>query len=159
MTSYWGHTPERNEYLQKNNLEVYYNKRGRVDVLMDVDEAFYVPFFASLLAVVDAAYEERDAKFLVRTKGVRKGGKKKRPSYRSVIVKKWVPSRPSPAQGKHGDSLERELPHKSWWCRGHLKNQPYGPGNSLRKVIYVRPYLSGRKGSPLQKSCTVEVLG
>ena len=30
------------------------------------------------------------------------------------------------------------------WRRGHIKSQPHGPGHSLRKVIWIRPYRAGR---------------
>jgi hypothetical protein len=30
------------------------------------------------------------------------------------------------------------------WRRGHIKSQPHGPGHSLRKIIWIRPYRAGR---------------
>jgi hypothetical protein len=36
---------------------------------------------------------------------------------------------------------------KSHWVTGHYKKQAYGIANSLRKVIFIEPYIRG-KGDP-----------
>ena len=36
-----------------------------------------------------------------------------------------------------------------WTVSGHWKMQPYGPHSSLRKRIYVKPYVAGPAGTPI----------
>jgi hypothetical protein len=43
--------------------------------------------------------------------------------------------------GKDKDDGDREL--RRWWVRGHWRQQPYGPNNSLRKLIYVDMHTAG----------------
>jgi hypothetical protein len=44
------------------------------------------------------------------------------------------------------DEAESHLrPH---WRKGHLKSQPYGPKQSLRKIIWLQPYRTGQSGEP-----------
>jgi hypothetical protein len=45
------------------------------------------------------------------------------------------------------------------WVGEHWKQQPYGPGRSQRKLIYVAPYLRGPDDRPIRPSSTVRVLG
>ncbi|GAA2179932.1 hypothetical protein GCM10009785_08730 [Brooklawnia cerclae] len=42
----------------------------------------------------------------------------------------------------------REYTHR-WIVRGHWTHQPYGPGNSLRKLLYREPYIKGPEDGPL----------
>lgn len=37
-----------------------------------------------------------------------------------------------------------------WIVRGHWKQQPYGPGNTLRKPIFILPHVKGPDGLPLK---------
>lgn len=56
-------------------------------------------------------------------------------------------------KGKRGSSV----PSVRALVRGHLKLQPHGPKNSLRKVIWRKPYWSrGLDGSPIAKR-TVDI--
>ena len=36
-----------------------------------------------------------------------------------------------------------------WVVRGHWRQQPYGPGNTLRRLQYVEPYIKGPPDAPL----------
>jgi hypothetical protein len=80
------------------------------------------------------------------------------PEVRIVRIK---PRRHTPAMtlrrgASHGGRqplLERE------WVGEHWKQQPYGPGRSRRKLIYVAPYLRGPDDQPIRASSTVRVLG
>lgn len=38
-----------------------------------------------------------------------------------------------------------------WVVSGHWRNQPYGPGRSLRKLTYVNPYVKGPEEMPLRE--------
>ena len=44
------------------------------------------------------------------------------------------------------EDADREL--RRWWVRGHWRQQPHGPGNSLRKLIYVDMHTAGPTGAP-----------
>ena len=46
-------------------------------------------------------------------------------------------------------------PTKSWWVKGHWRRQPYGPGRTLRKLIYIHPHISGNVGAPLDERKTI----
>lgn len=43
------------------------------------------------------------------------------------------------------------------YVRGHWRDQPYGPGRSLRRVTWVAPYIKGPVDAPLKESETVYV--
>lgn len=53
-------------------------------------------------------------------------------------------------------SREREY---RWWVRGHWRNQPYGPGRTQRRLIYLDPQVRGPEGKPIKASTIVRVLG
>lgn len=48
-----------------------------------------------------------------------------------------------------------QKPNKSWWVKGHWRRQPYGPGRSLRKLIYIHPHISGNVNAPLDDRKTI----
>lgn len=39
--------------------------------------------------------------------------------------------------------------HHRWVVKGHWRQQPYGPGRSLRKPVWIRPHIKGPEGAPL----------
>ena len=39
--------------------------------------------------------------------------------------------------------------HHRWIVSGHFRNQPYGPGGSLRRRQWIPPYIKGPAGAPL----------
>ena len=44
------------------------------------------------------------------------------------------------------------------WVTGHWRNQPYGPGRSLRRPVYIHPFLRGPDDAPIKLSTTVRML-
>lgn len=63
-----------------------------------------------------------------------------------------------PATTKPQDGTGRPLEYRVL-RRGHWKEQAYGPGHSLRRPIYVSPYIAGPADAPLkEKPATVNVL-
>ena len=48
------------------------------------------------------------------------------------------------SQSQDGEAESHLRPH---WRKGHLKSQPYGPKQSLRKFIWLQPYHTGQSGS------------
>ncbi len=53
----------------------------------------------------------------------------------------------------------RATPDHRYWVSGHERQQPYGPGRSLHKTIYIEPFLKGPEDKPIKASTTVRVLG
>lgn len=39
------------------------------------------------------------------------------------------------------DGIPSGITVRMHWVRGHMRRQPYGPGNTLRKLIHIKPYL------------------
>ncbi|MPZ26491.1 MAG: hypothetical protein GEV12_08540 [Micromonosporaceae bacterium] len=72
---------------------------------------------------------------------------KPRPHTRGITVRRGA------SHGGREPLLERE------WVGEHWKQQPYGPGRSRRKLIYVAPYLRGPDDQPIRASSSVRVLG
>lgn len=69
-------------------------------------------------------------------------------------------SQPRPAQAEPDRTPSgRAKPDHRYWVSAHPRNQPYGPGRSLRKVIEIDPYLKGPDDAPIKASTTVRVLG
>lgn len=50
----------------------------------------------------------------------------------------------------------REYSHR-WEVRGHWRNQSYGPRHSLRRSVWVEPYVKGPKDKPLHRKMSVKV--
>ncbi|MEU8265404.1 hypothetical protein AB0C02_33000 [Micromonospora sp. NPDC048999] len=46
-----------------------------------------------------------------------------------------------------------------FWVSGHWRNQPYGPGRRLRRLVYIDAFLRGPDDAPIQLSTTVRMLG
>lgn len=44
---------------------------------------------------------------------------------------------------------------KKWWVAGHWRQQACGPKRSLRKPIWISPYIKGPDGAPLSTRVTV----
>ncbi|PTA43547.1 hypothetical protein [Micromonospora sp. RP3T] len=45
-----------------------------------------------------------------------------------------------------------------FWVSGHWRNQAHGPGRSLRRPVYINPFLKGPAESPVKTSSTVRML-
>ncbi|WP_435126376.1 hypothetical protein [Micromonospora tulbaghiae] len=59
-----------------------------------------------------------------------------------------------PASGDSG------LSHTNrFWVSGHWRNQPHGPGRTLRRAVYINPFLRGPDDAPIKLSTTVRMLG
>lgn len=52
----------------------------------------------------------------------------------------------SPSQG---DGSGEGRYHHRWIVSGHWRSQPYGPGRSLRRPVWVRPHVKGPDGAPM----------
>ncbi|MEU5943462.1 hypothetical protein ABZ807_30850 [Micromonospora sp. NPDC047548] len=53
----------------------------------------------------------------------------------------------------------RANPDHRFWVSGHERQQPYGPGRSLRRPVDIEPFLKGDEDLPIKLSTTVRVLG
>ncbi|MEH1031617.1 hypothetical protein V6W11_28095 [Micromonospora profundi] len=45
-----------------------------------------------------------------------------------------------------------------FWVSGHWRNQAHGPGRSLRRPVYIHPFLRGPDDAPIKLSTTVRML-
>ncbi|MFG1766906.1 hypothetical protein ACGFIH_26535 [Micromonospora parva] len=63
--------------------------------------------------------------------------------------------------GSHGEpkrgSQERSQTSR-FWVSGHWRNQAHGPGRSLRRPVYIHPFLRGPDDAPIKLSTTVRML-
>jgi hypothetical protein len=57
-----------------------------------------------------------------------------------------------------GDQPGRVYRHR-WWVNGFWREQPYGPGRSLRRRTFVRGHMKGPDAAPLLLRHTIHVLG
>lgn len=69
-----------------------------------------------------------------------------------------IRSRPGSKTRAAGGGGRQPLRHREW-VGEHWKQQPYGPGRSRRKLIYIAPYLRGPEDQPIRPSSTVRILG
>ena len=61
-------------------------------------------------------------------------------------------SRVGPAGGERGF-------YSRFWVTGHWRNQAYGPQRTLRRPVYIHPFLKGPDDQPINATTTVRVLG
>lgn len=66
---------------------------------------------------------------------------------------------PSPERSQPATPRTRAKPDHRFWVSGHERQQPYGPGRSLRRKINIQPFLKGDENLPIRLSTTVRVLG
>lgn len=69
------------------------------------------------------------------------------PSVRTISLRRRVLT---PA-GRAEDDRQRAAReyHHQWYVKGHWKMQPYGPKRSLRRPLYINPYIAGPSDKPL----------
>ncbi|MBQ0906768.1 hypothetical protein [Micromonospora sp. U21] len=58
-----------------------------------------------------------------------------------------------PTPGSQGRSQASRF-----WVSGHWRNQAHGPGRSLRRPVYIHPFLRGPDDAPIKLSTTVRML-
>lgn len=56
-----------------------------------------------------------------------------------------------------GAGTGRDWQHR-WIVGGHWRNQPFGPGRSLRRPVWIAPYVKGPEGKPLVARPKVKAL-
>jgi hypothetical protein len=84
-------------------------------------------------------------------KNARRWNKKgvKDPSVRVIALRRRTLNQ----SGKDGLDSDRERANREyrhrWYVKGHWKMQPYGPKRSLRRPLYVHPYIAGPEDKPL----------
>ncbi|SIM52993.1 hypothetical protein [Micromonospora cremea] len=64
---------------------------------------------------------------------------------------------PGPDEKPTPDSQERSQTSR-FWVSGHWRNQAHGPGRSLRRPVYIHPFLRGPDDAPIKLSTTVRML-
>lgn len=68
-------------------------------------------------------------------------------------------ARPVAARQAPSSSAEQLPVEQRKWVSGFWRQQPYGPGRSLRRSVYVNPYLRGPADAPIDPGTIVRVLG
>jgi hypothetical protein len=61
------------------------------------------------------------------------------------------------ASGGEDGSGDSNYRHR-WMVSGHWRSQPYGPGRTLRKPVWIAPHIKGPDGAPLLHGEKVRVL-
>lgn len=79
------------------------------------------------------------------------------PEVRIVRVRANRSTTATGTQPSPGDS--GRSPSSRFWVSGHWRNQPYGPGRTLRRPVYINPFLRGPDDAPITLSTTVRILG
>ncbi|KAB1118472.1 hypothetical protein F6X54_03275 [Micromonospora aurantiaca] len=122
--------------------------------LIDADHPAAALFATWLLiaqkaAEVDVARVDKTiAKAYARTK-------RDQPEVRIVRIR----GRRSPSDAAETTPGEQgRLQSSRFWVSGHWRNQAHGPGRSLRRPVYINPFLKGPAESPVKTSTTVRML-
>jgi hypothetical protein len=68
-----------------------------------------------------------------------------------ILVGRSIPKLMPENMGASTDYEHREM-HIRFIVRGHWRNQPYGPGNSLRRPVWIKPHYKGPEISELIKN-------
>ncbi len=64
-----------------------------------------------------------------------------------------------PERSQSAGLRTRAKPDHRFWVSGQERQQPYGPGRSLRRPINIEPFLKCDEGLPIKLSTTIRVLG
>ena len=62
-----------------------------------------------------------------------------------------------PTGGEEPAEQDGRIYKHRWMVSGHWRDQPYGPERSLRRPVYINPYLKGPEDTPLLTHETVKV--
>ncbi|MET7710599.1 hypothetical protein [Micromonospora sp. NPDC005413] len=60
--------------------------------------------------------------------------------------------------GKPTPGSQERSQTSRFWVSGHWRNQAHGPGRSLRRPVYIHPFLRGPDDAPIKLSTTVRML-
>ena len=60
-----------------------------------------------------------------------------------------VKHRPSTGSDRDSSKKQKEY-HVRWLVRGHWRQVPYGPKQSLRKPMFIAPHVKGPEGAPMK---------
>jgi hypothetical protein len=64
-----------------------------------------------------------------------------------------------PATPQQSNGEQAPAPHEyRWWVKAHWRQQPYGPGRTLRRPLLVLPQLRGPDDKPIKASTVVRML-
>ncbi|WP_026208054.1 hypothetical protein [Catelliglobosispora koreensis] len=64
----------------------------------------------------------------------------------------------TPAGTIHTGDAGKRLYRNRFWVTGHWRNQPYGPGRTQRRLVYISPFLRGPHDAPITATTTVRAL-
>ena len=116
---------------------------------LDINTAQHIRFIAAVLALTQhsAFVHEQTENILTPTKRERKMAvRNNRPLPDYSVRTIYVTAEPPAAGTAKTKDVEY---HHRWIVSGHFRNQPYGPGGSLRRRQWIPPYIKGPAGAPL----------
>lgn len=129
---------------------VDYNS-GVLDIVSPLDDPDQKPAPPTLVATVLSLFALIGQERVVTQKRLTtEPGKKSTRTARNTVTMLDI-LRPPGVSGGTGNPDTDDHAHRAyrrWFVRGHYKRQPYGPGNSLRKVIYVFLHTAGHPDAP-----------
>jgi hypothetical protein len=119
---------------------------GDPDTIETVNQ--WTEIIVKFLAFINTKASSIEDKGMSRAEKRRIENPKSRDQYVKTINLRRIEhnGRALPSHITHGDGSTKKY-MKSHWVTGHYKKQAYGIANSLRKVIFIEPYIRG-KGDP-----------
>lgn len=145
-------------YFQSPSLGtgIPWDETGEVTDSMRTDNQFILTLFSTFFLMrqpgVVVESEAPVDKKLIRS--LKRSGYKI-PDVRVVDLRRHVRGKPESVE----EAAERRKISVRFMVRGHWKNQAYGPARSLRRPIYISPFIKGPDDAPLKHEIpTVRVL-
>ena len=131
-------------------IRTYINRHFKtIPAHLDINTAQHIRFIAAVLALTkhSAFVHEQTENILTPTKRERKMAvRNNRPLPDYSVKTIYVTAEPPAAETAKTKNVEY---HHRWIVSGHFRNQPYGPGGSLRRRQWIPPYIKGPAGAPL----------
>lgn len=116
---------------------------------LDINTVQHIRFIAAVLALTQhlTFVHEQTENILTPTKRERKMAvRDNRPLPDYSVKTIYVTAEPPTTKAAETKDIEY---HHRWIVSGHFRNQPYGPGGSLRRRQWIPPYIKGPAGAPL----------
>ena len=107
-----------------------------------------IQFLAAVFALVETSpliqMKDLDTRTKHEIKRAKKQGRQDDRSYTVTTIHVTDASQPSTTDPRKPIEY-----HHRWIVSGHFRNQPYGPGGSLRRRQWIPPYIKGPASAPL----------
>ncbi|MBN3459472.1 hypothetical protein JNN96_36155 [Mycobacterium sp. DSM 3803] len=121
---------------------------GALDLVSPLDDPDQLSTPPTLVATVSSLFALIGQQRVVTQKRVSTApGRKAARTARNTITMLDI-TRPPGVSGVTGNPDKDDRAYRRWFVRGHYRHQPYGPGNSLRKLIYIGLHTAGHPEAP-----------